>query len=159
MSSGENNDCSPSFAPPPPTKKSRGSESTPAAPLGSYREISVPNGTEGGTAEGIQAVDQDERPSQVLPPLGDGVPHPVQAQVKLLDHVSVAVTDMGRPGQEEVVGRLPHALKDGIRVEERRTGVMGGKTFILTIIIIKTHQKRRSSIDLHLFNNRNTLRA
>lgn len=47
----------------------------------------------------------------MLPPLGDRVPHLVQAEVELLDHVSVAVPHMGGPGQEEVVRRLPHALK------------------------------------------------
>lgn len=46
----------------------------------------------------------------MLPPLGDGVPHLVQAEVQLLDHVTVAVPDVGRPRQEEVVGWLPHGL-------------------------------------------------
>lgn len=57
----------------------------------------------------------------MLPPLGDGAPHLVQAEVELLDHVSVAVPDVGGPGQEEVVGWLPHALKGwdrGWREEE-----------------------------------------
>ena len=47
----------------------------------------------------------------MLPPLGDRVPHLVQADVELLDHVAVAVSDVGRPSQQEVVGWLPHALK------------------------------------------------
>lgn len=82
--------------------------------LCSYCEIPTADGTEGGTAEGVQAVDQDECASQVLPPLGDGVPHPVQAHVELLDHITVAVTNVGGPGQEEVIGRLPHALEGSV---------------------------------------------
>lgn len=74
-------------------------------------KISVSGGAEGGAAEGVEAVNEDERAGQVLPPLGDGVPHLVQAQVELLDHVPVAVPDVGRPRQQEVVRRLPHGLK------------------------------------------------
>lgn len=97
-----------------PTANPRRQPSQNCSPGGSkcsHSEISVSDGTEGGTAEGIQAVDKDQRAGQVLPPLGDGVPHLVQAEVELLDHVSVAVPDVGGPRQEEVVGRLPHALK------------------------------------------------
>ncbi|TNN47062.1 hypothetical protein EYF80_042736 [Liparis tanakae] len=35
----------------------------------------------------------------------------VPAQVELLDHVPVAVPHVGRPCQQEVVGRLPHGLE------------------------------------------------
>lgn len=86
------------------------------APLGgvrlcSYCKITVADRTESSTAQGVQAVDQDECASQVLPPLGDGVPHPVQAHVELLDYVTVAVTNVGGPGQEEVISWFPHALE------------------------------------------------
>lgn len=47
----------------------------------------------------------------MLPPFGDGVPHLVQAHMKLLDDVPVAVANVGGPGQEEVVGWFPHALR------------------------------------------------
>lgn len=86
----------------------------------SHSEISVPDGAEGGASEAVQAVDQDERARQVLPPFGDGVPHPVQAHVKLLDHIPVAVANVGGPGQEEVVGWFPHALRTEVRREELR---------------------------------------
>lgn len=95
---------------PSPTVTS-GPTSPPRGRYCSHGKVSVPRGAEGGTAEGVEAVDEDERAGQVLPPLGDGVPHLVQAQVELLDHVSVAVPHVGGPGQEEVVRRLPHALK------------------------------------------------
>lgn len=78
-------------------------------------EIPVTDRGEGGASEAVQAVDQDQRARQVLPAFGDGVPHPVQAGVELLDHVPVAVADVGGPGQQEVVGWLPHALR---RTEE-----------------------------------------
>lgn len=76
----------------------------------SYCKITVADGTEGSTSECVQAVDQDECASQVLPPLGDGVPHPVQAHMELLDYIPVTVANMGGPGQEEVIGWFPHAL-------------------------------------------------
>lgn len=65
-------------------------------------------GAEGGAPEHIQAVDEDERARQVFPALGDGALHLVQAHVQLLDHVPVAVPNLGRPGQQEVIGWLPH---------------------------------------------------
>lgn len=77
----------------------------------SHGEISVSSGAEGGAAEAVQAVDQDQRARQVLPPFGDGVPHPVQAHVELLDDVAVAVSNVGGPGEEEVIRWLPHALR------------------------------------------------
>lgn len=86
----------------------------------SHSEVPVSHGAEGGAAEGIQAVDEDQRAGQVLPPLGDGVPHPVQAEVELLDHVPVAVPDVGSPRQEEVVGWFPHALKGRGQTESGR---------------------------------------
>lgn len=91
--------------------------SPPTGSRGSHSEISVPDGTEGGASEAIQAVDQDQRARQVLPPFGDGVPHPVKAHVKLLDHVAVAVANVGGPGQQEVVGGFPHALRTEVSRE------------------------------------------
>lgn len=66
--------------------------------------------TEGRAPQGVQAVDQDQGASQVLPPLGYRVLHLVQTQMKLLDHVSVTVPDLSRPRHQEVVRRLPHGL-------------------------------------------------
>lgn len=57
----------------------------------------------------------------MLPPFGDGVPHLVKAHVKLLDYVPVAVANVGGPGQEEVVGWFPHAL----RMEEKKGRILG----------------------------------
>lgn len=88
-------------------------------PERSNSEISVTDGTEGRTSERVQAVDQDQCACQVLPPFGDGVPHLVKAHMKLLDYVPVAVANVGGPGQEEVVGWFPHAL----RMERRRRGL------------------------------------
>lgn len=85
-------------------------------------KISVTDGTEGRAPERVQAVDQDQCACQVLPPFGDGVPHLVKAHMKLLDYVPVAVANVGGPGQEEVVGRFPHAL----RMERRRRSLGGG---------------------------------
>ena len=68
-------------------------------------------GAEGGAPQGVQAVDQDECARQVLPAFGDGVLHLVQAHVQLLDHVPVAVPDLSRPRDQEVVRRLPHGLR------------------------------------------------
>lgn len=73
--------------------------------------VVLSRGAEGRAPQGIQAVDQDERAGQVLPALGDGVLHLVQAYVQLLDHVPVAVADLSRPRDQEVVGRLPHGLQ------------------------------------------------
>lgn len=56
----------------------------------------------------------------MLPPFGDGVPHLVQAEVELLDHVTVAVPNMGGPRQEKVIGWLPHGLKDGDGAQRKR---------------------------------------
>lgn len=41
--------------------------------------------------------------------------------MKLLDYVPVAVTNVGGPGQEEVVGWFPHAL----RMEEKKGRTLG----------------------------------
>lgn len=46
-----------------------------------------------------------------MPPLpGDRVFHFIQGQVKLLDHLLVAVSITKAPGVQEVIGRLPHGL-------------------------------------------------
>lgn len=60
-------------------------------------EVILSGGAEGGAPEDVQAVDEDERARQVFPALGDGALHLVQAHVKLLDHVPVTVSDLGRP--------------------------------------------------------------
>jgi len=70
-------------------------------------------GAEGGAPQGLQAVDEEERAGQVLPALGDGVLHLVDAHVQLLDHVSVAVADLSGPRDQEVIRRLPHGLQTG----------------------------------------------
>lgn len=77
----------------------------------SHSKISISCRTEGRTAKGIEAVDKYKCARQVLPPLGDGVPHLVQAKVELLDHISVAIPNMGSPRQQEVIGWFPHRLK------------------------------------------------
>lgn len=77
---------------------------------GLYGKIILRGGAEGGASEHVQAVDEDEGAGQVLPSLGDGVLHTVQAQVQLLNHIAVAVPDLGRPCQQEVVRWLPHCL-------------------------------------------------
>lgn len=93
------------------------SQETPVGLTQSHRAESLDGvvvlsgGAEGRAPQGIQAVDQDERASQVLPAFGDGVLHLVQAYVQLLDHIPVAVTDLGSPCDQEVVGWLPHGLQ------------------------------------------------
>lgn len=76
-------------------------------------KVILRGGTEGGAPEHVKAVDEDDCSCEVLPPLGDGVLHAVQAQVQLLDHVPVTVANLGRPRQQEVVRRLPHGLGSG----------------------------------------------
>ena len=82
------------------------------------------DGAEGGASECVQAVDQDEGASQVLPTPGDGVLHLVQAQVELLDHIPIAVPYLGSPCYQKVICRLPHGLerRGRGREEERRRG-------------------------------------
>lgn len=67
-------------------------------------------GAEGGAPQHVEAVDEDECACEMFPALGDGVLHAVQTQLELLDHVAVAVADLSRPRQQEVVRRLPHGL-------------------------------------------------
>lgn len=73
-------------------------------------EVVLRGRTKGRAPEHVQAVDEDEGTSEVLPAFGKGVLHAVQAQVQLLDHVTVTVPDLSRPRQQEVVRRLPHGL-------------------------------------------------
>lgn len=79
--------------------------------LGSDGVVILSRGAEGGAPQDIQAVDQDERAGQVLPAFGDGVLHLVQAHVKLLDHIPVAIANLSCPRDQEVVCRLPHGLQ------------------------------------------------
>lgn len=85
------------------------SQETPAG--SSDGVVFLSGGAEGRAPQGVQAVDQDERASQVLPAFGDGVLHLVQAHVQLLDHIPVAVPNLGSPRHQEVVGWLPHGLQ------------------------------------------------
>lgn len=55
--------------------------------------------TEGSRSQDVQGVHEDEGACEVLPALGDGVLHLVQAGVQLLDDVPVAVPDLVAPGQ------------------------------------------------------------
>lgn len=56
----------------------------------------------------VETICCDERTGQ-LPPLSGGrVPHFVQDQVQILDHVPVAVSVSQAPGVQEVISRLPH---------------------------------------------------
>lgn len=55
--------------------------------------------TEGSRSQDVQGVHEDEGAREVLPALGDGVLHPVQAGVQLLDDIPVAVPDLVAPGQ------------------------------------------------------------
>lgn len=73
-------------------------------------KVTIAGGTEGCTLEDVEAVDQDERASQVLPSLGDGVPHLVQTHVELLDDIAIAVPNVRCPRQQEVIGWFPHGL-------------------------------------------------
>lgn len=79
--------------------------------LGSDGVVVLSRGAESRAPQDIQAVDQDERASQVLPAFGDGVLHLVQAHVKLLDHIPVAIANLSCPRDQEVVCRLPHGLQ------------------------------------------------
>lgn len=54
---------------------------------------------EGSCSQNVQGVHQDQRPREVFPALGDGVLHPVQACVQLLDDIPVAVPDLVAPGE------------------------------------------------------------
>lgn len=76
-----------------------------------YGTIILRGGTEGGAPQKIQAVDKNEGTSDVSPPLGDGVLHFVQACVKFLNHISIAISNLSRPCDQEVIGRFPHGLK------------------------------------------------
>lgn len=105
--------------------------SSPTGSQRSHSEVSVPDGAEGGASEAVQAVDQDQRARQVLPPFGDGVPHPVKAHVKLLDDVAVAVANVGGPGQEEVVGWFPHALRTEVSRERRNGSSQDSRGWVL----------------------------
>lgn len=73
--------------------------------------VFLSSGAEGRAPQGVQAVDQDQCASQVLPAFGDGVLHLVQAHVQLLDHIPVAVANLGSPRHQEVIGWLPHGLQ------------------------------------------------
>lgn len=64
----------------------------------------------GRTSQRIETVHQDQCSCQVLPAFGDGVLHSVKAKVQLLDHVTVTVTNLRCPCNQEVVCWLPHGL-------------------------------------------------
>ena len=84
----------------------------------SNHEVIMVHGTEGRGSQDVQGVYQDQGPREVLPALGDGVLHLVQADVQFLDDIPVAVPDLVAPGEEKVVGGLPHGL-DGVVVENQ----------------------------------------
>lgn len=50
----------------------------------SNHEVTVVHGTEGRGSQDVQGVYQDQGPREVLPALGDGVLHLVQADVQFL---------------------------------------------------------------------------
>lgn len=56
----------------------------------------------------IEAVHCDEDASQLSPLPGGGIFHFVQGQVQILDHVLVVVSITQTPGEQEVIGGLPH---------------------------------------------------
>lgn len=65
----------------------------------SNHKVVLVRGTEGSCSQNVQGVHQDQRPREVFPALGDGVLHPVQACVQLLDDIPVAVADLVTPGE------------------------------------------------------------
>lgn len=77
------------------------------------------HGTEGRGSQDVQGVYQDQGPREVLPALGDGVLHLVQADVQFLDDIPVAVPYLVAPGEEKVVGGLPHGL-DGADIQNQK---------------------------------------
>lgn len=72
--------------------------------------LSLSSRAEGGEAQDVQAIDQDQCASQMFPAFGDRILHLVQACVQLLYHISVAVTNLRSPCDQEVIRWLPHGL-------------------------------------------------
>lgn len=70
----------------------------------------------------------------MFPPLSDGVPHFVQAVVEFLDHVPVAVPNVGRPRQQEIIRWFPHGLKSQRKKGgdfSRELGLVQTRAFLL----------------------------
>lgn len=87
--------------------------------------------TKGSCSQDVQGVHEDEGACEVLPALGDGVLHPVQASVQLLDDVPVAVPDLVAPGQQKVIRGFPHGLHRGVvRNGSREQGQSKGQSDI-----------------------------
>lgn len=110
----------------------------------SDHEVVLVRGAEGSCSQNVQTVHQDQGPREVFPALGDGVLHPVQARVQLLDDIAVAVPDLVAPGQQEVIRGFPHGLDgegapNGRRESRRRLGDSEGVDPIITCSGFSAH--------------------
>lgn len=88
-----------------------------------YGTVILRGSAKGRAPQKIQTVDKNEGTCDVSPPLGDRVLHFVQACVKFLNHISIAVSNLSRPCDQKVIGRFPHGLKREREVYNHITSV------------------------------------